>query len=84
VINMSLGGAGSNTTEGNAMQAAYDANVLLIAAAGNDGNTALSYPASYDSVVSVAAVDDSKAHADFSQRNSQVELAGPGVAVLSA
>ena len=84
VINMSLGGAGSNTTESNAMQAAYDANVLLIAAAGNDGNTALSYPASYDSVVSVAAVDDSKTHADFSQRNSQVELAGPGVAVLSA
>lgn len=84
VINMSLGGAGSNTTESNAMQAAYDANVLLIAAAGNDGNTALSYPASYDSVVSVAAVDGSKTHADFSQRNSQVELAGPGVAVLSA
>lgn len=84
VINMSLGGAGSNITESNAMQAAYDANVLLIAAAGNDGNTALSYPASYNSVVSVAAVDDSKAHADFSQRNSQVELAGPGVAVLSA
>ena len=83
VINMSLGGAGSNITESNAMQAAYDAGVLLIAAAGNDGNTALSYPASYDSVVSVAAVDDTQTHADFSQRNAQVELAGPGVAVRS-
>lgn len=83
VINMSLGGAGSNITESNAMQAAYDAGVLLIAAAGNDGNTALSYPASYDSVVSIAAVDDSKTHADFSQRNAQVELAGPGVDVRS-
>ncbi|KUM54243.1 S8 family serine peptidase [Rheinheimera sp. EpRS3] len=83
VINMSLGGPGSNITESNAMQAAYNAGVLLIAAAGNDGNTALSYPASYDSVVSVAAVDDTKAHADFSQRNTQVELAGPGVAVMS-
>jgi serine protease len=83
VINMSLGGAGSNVTERNAMQAAYDAGVLLVAAAGNDGNTAMSYPASYDSVVSVAAVDDTKAHADFSQRNTQVELAGPGVAVMS-
>jgi len=83
VINMSLGGAGSNITESNAMQAAYDAGVLLIAAAGNDGNTALSYPASYDSVVSIAAVDDTKTHADFSQRNAQVELAGPGVDVRS-
>ncbi|HEX5794096.1 MAG TPA: S8 family serine peptidase, partial [Rheinheimera sp.] len=83
VINMSLGGAGSNITEANAMQAAYDAGVLLIAAAGNDGNTALSYPASYDSVVSVAAVDSTKTHADFSQRNAQVELAGPGVDVRS-
>lgn len=83
VINMSLGGAGSNATERNAMQAAFDAGVLLIAAAGNDGNTSLSYPASYDSVVSVAAVDDTKTHADFSQRNAQVELAGPGVDVRS-
>lgn len=83
VINMSLGGAGSSVTERNAMQAAYDAGVLLIAAAGNGGNTAMSYPASYDSVVSVAAVDDTKTLADFSQRNTQVELAGPGVNVRS-
>jgi len=88
VINMSLGGSGSNTTEQNAIQAVYDNGVLLIAAAGNDGvaaNTtdALSYPASYDSVMSVAAVDSTKALADFSQKNSQVEIAGPGVDVLS-
>ena len=83
VVNMSLGGAGSSVTESNAMQAAFDAGVLLIAAAGNDGNTAMSYPASYDSVVSVAAVDNTKTLADFSQRNSQVELAGPGVDVRS-
>lgn len=83
VVNMSLGGAGSNNTERNAMVAAYDAGVLLVAAAGNDGDTSLSYPASYDAVVSVAAVDSSKALADFSQRNAQVELAGPGVDVRS-
>jgi serine protease len=83
VVNMSLGGGGPNATESNAMQAAFDAGLLLIAAAGNDGNTALSYPASYDSVVSVAAVDNAKTLADFSQRNAQVELAGPGVDVRS-
>ncbi|MBL4941621.1 MAG: S8 family serine peptidase [Colwellia sp.] len=88
VINMSLGGSGSNNTERNAIQAAYDAGALLIAAAGNDGvatstTDALSYPASYDSVMSVAAVDSTKALADFSQKNTQVEISGPGVDVYS-
>jgi subtilisin family serine protease len=83
VINMSLGGGGSSTTERNAFQSLYDQGMLSIAAAGNGGTTQLSYPASYDSVVSVAAIDSSKALASFSQRNSQVELAAPGVGVLS-
>jgi subtilisin family serine protease len=47
------------------------------------GNTAFSYPASYDSVVSVAAVDSAMAHANFSQVNGQVEISAPGVSVLS-
>jgi serine protease len=83
VINMSLGGGRASTTERNAFQSLYDQGMLSIAAAGNDGSTKSSYPASYDSVVSVAAVDSSKALASFSQRNSQVELAAPGVGVLS-
>lgn len=83
VVNMSLGGSGSSTTERNAMQAFADAGMLLIAASGNDGNTAFSYPASYDAVVSVAAVDENNQHAEFSQATSQVELSGPGEAVLS-
>ncbi|WP_282444816.1 S8 family serine peptidase [Idiomarina aminovorans] len=88
VVNMSLGGGGSNQTEANAMQNLYNDGVLLIAAAGNDGSAysdtdALSYPASYNAVVSVAAIDDSKQLASFSQKNSQVEIAGPGVDVFS-
>ena len=57
--------------------------MLSIAAAGNDGTSAYSYPASYPSVVSVAAIDSNKQVADFSQYNDQVELAAPGVGVLS-
>ncbi|MEE4245424.1 MAG: S8 family serine peptidase, partial [Kangiellaceae bacterium] len=88
VVNMSLGGGGSSATEASAMQNLYNQGVLLIAAAGNDGNPnsttdALSYPASYDAVMSVAAIDSSKALADFSQKNSQVEIAAPGVDVYS-
>ena len=83
VVNMSLGGSQSSVTEKNALQTISNQGVLLIAAAGNSGNTEHSYPASYDSVMSVAAVDDKGDHAAFSQATDQVEIAGPGVAILS-
>lgn len=83
VINMSLGGSFSSTTERNAFARLNNDGVLSIAAAGNDGSTRSSYPASYDAVVSVAAIDRNKQHASFSQRNSQVEIAAPGVDVMS-
>lgn len=83
VVNMSLGGAGSSTTESNSLQSAYDSGILLVAAAGNSGDSSLSYPASYDSVVAVAAVDESGKHAEFSQFTAQVEVSGPGEAILS-
>ena len=67
IVNMSLGGPTKNRTEQRAFNSAYDAGVLSIAAAGNDGNTRHSYPASYDSVISVAAVDSALTVADFSQ-----------------
>jgi len=83
VVNMSLGGSQSSRTEREALQDQYDNGVLLIAAAGNSGNTAHSYPASYDSVMSIAATDNQNHHAAFSQATDQVEVAAPGVAVLS-
>lgn len=83
VINMSLGGSGSSNTEKNALQAAADTGVLLIAASGNDGNATLSYPASYDVVMAVGALDSNNQHAEFSQYTSQVEISAPGEAILS-
>jgi len=83
IVNMSLGGPVKSRTEQRAFGNAYNAGVLSVAAAGNDGNTRHSYPASYDSVISVAAVDSSLVVADFSQQTTQVELAAPGVAVRS-
>jgi subtilisin family serine protease len=83
IVNMSLGGPVKTRTEERAFGNAYNAGVLSVAAAGNDGNTRHSYPASYNSVISVAAVDSAQVVADFSQQTSQVELAAPGVAVRS-
>ena len=83
IINMSLGGGTASSAAAQGFQDLLDQGVLSIAAAGNSGNTAFSYPASYDAVISVAAIDSNKNLASFSQRNSQVELAAPGVGVLS-
>ena len=83
VVNMSLGGAEPSVLEQEAFDTAYQAGILSVAAAGNSGDTSTSYPAGYDSVVSVAAVDSTGGIADFSQANPDVELAAPGVEVLS-
>jgi subtilisin family serine protease len=83
ILSMSLGGSFSSRTEMRGLQKLYDNGVLLIAAAGNAGGNRKSYPASYNSVISVAAIDSAKVVANFSQQNSQVELAAPGVNVLS-
>ncbi len=67
IINMSLGG-GFSATEEAIFQSLYDSNNMLsIAAAGNDANADASYPASYDAVISVGALDINEVHADFSQ-----------------
>lgn len=84
VASLSLGSTKKSTLEQRAFDAAYTAGVLTFAAAGNAGTTALSYPAGYTNVISVAAVDANLAHASFSQYNSDVELAAPGVLVESS
>lgn len=83
IINMSLGGPFKSRFEQTAFQKLYSQGILPIAAAGNDANTRKSYPASYPSVISVAATDENDLVAGFSQQNSAVELAAPGVNVLS-
>ena len=83
VISMSLGGPRPSQLEIRAFMALASKGVLSVAAAGNDGNSAISYPAGYPSVVMVGALDENKRWADFSQFNSKVELSAPGVSVLS-
>ncbi|MBI2570185.1 MAG: S8 family serine peptidase [Candidatus Schekmanbacteria bacterium] len=84
VISMSLGGGGKSRTEESTFSNLASQGILSIAAAGNDGTTGLSYPASYPIVLSVAAIDANKVVADFSQKNAEVDISAPGVAVLSS
>jgi len=84
VISMSLEGGASATLQ-DAVAAAWDNGngAVIAAAAGNEGDDTLAYPAAYAEVVSVAATDNRDAHADFSNANPEVEVAAPGVDVLS-
>ncbi|MGH2987938.1 MAG: S8 family serine peptidase, partial [Solirubrobacterales bacterium] len=86
VISMSLGG-GDSTTLRNAVNYAWRNGAangsVLVAAAGNDGDATLNYPAAYPNVVSVAATDDRDRRASFSNANADVEVAAPGVDITS-
>eukprot|EP01063_Lacrimia_lanifica_P006716 TRINITY_DN1422_c0_g2_i1.p1 TRINITY_DN1422_c0_g2~~TRINITY_DN1422_c0_g2_i1.p1 ORF type:complete len:724 (+),score=231.96 TRINITY_DN1422_c0_g2_i1:71-2242(+) len=86
IVSMSLSGDDRGTIEEKAFAEFYnDGNgVLLVAAAGNKGGTKYSYPASYDSVISVSSVSQTYEHAVFAQKNDQVEVCAPGVDVLSS
>ena len=83
VVSMSIGGTGGSTTLQTAVQQAWNAGMVLVASAGNDGNATLNFPAAYPQVISVAATDSNDARASFSNANADVEVAAPGVNVLS-
>ncbi|MFB0525512.1 MAG: S8 family serine peptidase, partial [Phycisphaerae bacterium] len=65
IASMSFGGDYSESLK-NACDAAYTAGVLLVAAAGNEYGGAVIYPAAFDSVIAVSAIDDANNIADFS------------------
>lgn len=82
VINMSLGSKAATQALGEACDEAAKRNILLVAAAGNE-RAGASYPASFDSVISVAAVDSKNHHPDFSNIFETTEISAPGVDILS-
>ena len=78
VINLSLGGAGYSQTAQNVFAQARAAGVIVVAAAGNSASSELHYPASYDGVVSVGAVDLLKRRAGYSSFGPALDVAAPG------
>jgi len=86
IINLSLVGYEENDSEKEFFASLADAGVLVVAAAGNtDAGTGTStgYPASYPSVLSVAAINESRQHWPSSNANEFVDLAAPGAEILT-
>jgi len=83
---------GSSGDPGDLVKQAFDnanaAGIINIAAAGNEGNPPgrgdnVIYPARWDSVIAVAATDSSDKRAKWSSTGPDVELAAPGVSIVS-
>jgi len=83
VINLSLGGSSPSQTLENAVNYAWSKGVVVVAAAGNNESSNFVYPAYYAHVVSVAATNSSDQKASFSSYGSWVDLAAPGVSIIS-
>lgn len=88
LVTMSLGSTMDvGSTARAAFQAASDAGMLLVAAAGNESTSdtpaPLDYPAAYPSVLAVGAVNNAGMLAPFSNQGEALSLVAPGVDVLS-
>ncbi|MCK1981926.1 MULTISPECIES: S8 family serine peptidase [Peribacillus] len=87
IINMSLGDTSYSEALNKAVQEAYKKGVLIVAAAGNEGdmgeNVQRVYPAAFSHVISVAATDSSDKRPSYSNYHSTVDIAAPGDDILS-
>lgn len=78
IINLSLGGEGRSNFGQETVNLARDEDVIIVSASGNSGTSAMEYPASYDGVISVGAVNYKGNITPYSTHNSAVDLVAPG------
>lgn len=88
IINLSVGSSTYSKGLLTAVNDAYDKGVLIVAAAGNGGNLEgkgdqVEFPAAFESAIAVAAIDRYDRRAGFSATGPQIEVAAPGVKVLT-
>jgi len=89
IISLSLGLSNPNEELHQIIKTAISHNISVVVAAGNEGDGNLntiehSYPANYEEVIAVGAVDKNNNVANFSNTNENVDLYAPGVDIKSA
>ncbi len=78
VINMSLGGGGTSGAISTAITRAVGRGITVVAAAGNDGEGTVSFPANLSNVIAVGAIDGRKIRAPYSNFGSALDVVAPG------
>lgn len=84
VINISMGGEGDSPMLRRAVEDAWARGAIVVAAAGNEKQTALAFPAAIPRVISVGSVDAQRRQAFFSNSGSGLDLVAPGVGLITA
>jgi serine protease len=77
VINLSLGGTRSEDVR-RAVDRAFGAGVVLVAAAGNDDQGTIDFPSAFSNVIAVGAVDARKQKAWYSNFGTELSVVAPG------
>lgn len=83
VINISMGSYGNSAILRDAVETALEAKVLIYASGGNEGYEQLAYPAAYEGVVGVGAVDANGSYLNFSN-SGNVTMTAPGLDLVTA
>jgi hypothetical protein len=89
VINVSSAAPATDTSPSEdrvatmAIDRAFASGAIVVAAAGNEGSATPDVPSAYPHVLSVAATNDVDLPASFSNTGNSIDLAAPGVDVLS-
>jgi len=78
IINLSLGSSQATSVEQNAIAAARNAGVIIVAAAGNENVSTPFYPAAYEGVIGVSATNPQATKASYSNFGTYVDIAAPG------
>ncbi|MNI01704.1 Thermitase [compost metagenome] len=83
VINLSLGNYADSQFLHDAIKYAYDRDVVVVSAAGNDNTERPGYPAAYPEVLAVAATSANGEKASFSNYGDYIDVAAPGESIAS-
>jgi subtilisin family serine protease len=88
IINLSLGFEYDFDSLREIVDKAFNSGILVVAAGGNSGNAdgtgnSVAYPARYESVIGVSAIDINNIRPSFSSTGDTIEIAAPGVNIMS-
>ncbi|WNS43792.1 S8 family peptidase [Paenibacillus sp. MMS20-IR301] len=83
VINLSLGNYADSQFLHDAIKYAYDRDIVIVSASGNDNTERPGYPAAYEEVIAVAATNSTGDRASFSNYGDYIDVAAPGESIAS-
>jgi subtilisin len=83
IINMSFGGTDNSLASQDAVQAAWDAGILIVTAVGNNGSNVIQFPAQYPMTIAVGSVNDDLSYSNFSNYGDRVEMVAPGMNIYT-